>query len=319
MTPLVTVICVSYNHESFVMEALDSVKAQTYSNIEIIIVDDGSTDKSVKLIEEWISQNPQAHFLNLRNNNGYCKAFNLALREAKGEYIIDFATDDIMVPERVAEQVSFFQTLDDSYGVTFTDAEYIDKNGKLLRSHFSYLLNKKLLTRIPEGDVYADVLNAYFIPSPTTMARASVLKSLGGYDENLVYEDFDFWVRSSRKFKYAYLPKNLMKIRRNINSMSSGWYKKGDTQLYSTYLVCRKALYLNQTEQERKALVWRLKYELRQSVFSENKKEAGLFYEMLKEMNSTQLTDTLLYRLGKFNLPLSPLRKLYHRVRYASF
>ena len=271
MRPLVSVICVSYNHESFVIEALESVKGQTYSNIEIIIVDDGSRDRSVELIEKWSQENREVQFLNLKSNHGYCLAFNQALKLAKGEFIIDFATDDLMTLNKIEEQVSFFSTLSEDYGVVFTDAGYINKDGKHLRDHFSYLLKMGLINEIPEGDVYTKVLSTYFIPSPTMMVKSIVYKTLNGYDENLVYEDFDFWVRSSRIFKYGYLPRNLMKIRRNINSMSSGWYKQGDRQLHSTYLVCRKALQLNQNDIEKAALVNRLKYELRQSVFSENK------------------------------------------------
>lgn len=316
MTPLVTVICVSYNHAAFVVEALESVKQQTYPNIEMIIVDDGSSDTSAELIDRWVKQNPTAQFLNLKTNRGYCQAFNVGLGEAKGDYIIDFATDDVMLPEKITEQVAYFQTLDDSYGVVFTDADYVDKNGKFLRSHFSYLQEKNLLKQIPQGDVYSDVLKTYFIPSPTLMTKASVLKSLGGYDETLAYEDFDFWVRASREFKYAYLPKNLMKIRRNINSMSTRQYTKDDRQLHSTYLVCQKALQLNRTEQDTKALVWRVRYELRHSVFSENTTEAKLFYELLKEMNHVTTQDSLLFQLAKLKLPLAPLRKLYQRIRY---
>ena len=316
MKPLVSVICVSYNHESFVLGALESVKEQTYSNIEIIIVDDGSSDRSAELIEYWVNQNPKAKFLNLKVNTGYCKAFNQAWYHAHGDYIIDFATDDLMVPSKIEEQINFFSTLEEGYGVVFTDADYINKDGKHIRSHFPYLLSKGLIKTVPHGDVYASVLATYFIPSPTMIAKSIVYKTIQGYDENLAYEDFDFWVRSSRTFKYAYLPKNLMKIRRNIKSMSTGWYKQGDRQLHSTYLVCQKALQLNQNETERNALIKRVEYELRQSVFSQNIMEARLFYGMLKDLRAVKIFSEIIYYIGKLGLPLAPLRKLYHSFRY---
>lgn len=319
MDPLVTVICVSFNHKAFVMEALESVKSQSYQNIEIIIVDDGSTDGSAELIEDWVKANQVAQFLNLKSNQGYCRAFNQTLRFAKGDFIIDFATDDVMPSNKIEEQVSFFLSLPEDYGVVFTDADYIDKDGKYLRSHFPYLLTKGLLKEIPQGNVYHQIISTYFIPSPTMMVRSKVFESLHGYDEELVYEDFDFWVRSSRTYQYAYLPKSLMKIRRNINSMSSGWYKQGDRQLHSTYLVCKKIQQLNQNEAENDALVVRLAYELRQSVFSENIKEAKLFYEMLEQMRRVRLVDRLIFVLGKLRFPLAGLRKLYHSIRYKTF
>lgn len=319
MKPLVSVICVCYNHERFVLETLESVRAQTYSNIELIIVDDGSTDKSVEIIEEWIKKNPVTHFLNLKSNHGYCAAFNRAFALATGEFYIDLATDDVLLPEKIENQIVFFSTLDSSYCTTFTDAIYIDGQGNYLREHFKYLFKKKLIRHIPQGDVYQNILSTYFIPSPTMMTRTSVLKSLGGYDENLVYEDFDFWVKSSRQFKYAFLNEKTMKIRRNIKSMSTGWYKKSDPQLLSTYQVCLKAQKLNRDKQDWYAWAKRVKYELRQSVFSQNHAEAELFYKLLKSECKTDWQDEFTYKLDGLHLPLSVLRQWYHRLRYNSF
>lgn len=314
--PLVSVICLCYNHERFVREALGSVLQQTYSNLQIIVVDDASTDNSVRVIGQTILSAPHVQFLPLKKNVGNCKAFNAGLALAKGEYIIDFATDDRMAPERIERQVKFFASFDGSYGVNFTDAVYIDADGKVLRHHYDYLLRKGLIDHIPEGNVYPFVLGTYFISSPTMMIRRKVLDMLRGYDETLAYEDFDFWVRSSRWFNYCFLNEQLTFVRRTKASMSAGWYRQGDPQLYSTYKVCRKALVLNRSPEDRQALVKRVRYELRQSVFSENHTEADLFYGLLKELQSVSLTDRLLFMLNKLRLPLALLRTQYHKLRY---
>jgi hypothetical protein len=99
--------------------------------------------------------------------------------------------------------------------------------------------------------------------------------------------------------------------------MSSGWYRQGDRQLHSTYLVCKKALALNRTEEDHRALALRLKYELRQSVFSENRTEADQFYIFLRETDRAGVIDRLLWLLNKLRLPLSILRRWYHRMKYA--
>jgi hypothetical protein len=151
------------------------------------------------------------------------------------------------------------------------------------------------------------------------MMRASVLNFLGGYDESLAYEDFDFWVRSSRYFKYGFLNEKLMKIRRTAKSMSSGWYKKNDPQLLSTYHVCQKAKGLNRDENDWHAWLKRIRYELRQSVFSENHTEAKLFFELLREVNQVKWQDKIIYRIDSFKLPLAILRKWYHQIRYHTF
>jgi glycosyltransferase involved in cell wall biosynthesis len=314
--PLVTVICLCYNHERFVKEALNSVLNQSYDNIQIIIVDDASMDSSASVIQSVVNDNPQIQFLSLARNAGNCKAFNYALKLAKGEFIIDFATDDVMMPEKIQRQVDFFLSLSNDYGVVFTDALYIDAEGKYLRNHFDYLFAKGLINHIPEGNVYRDVLTVYFIASPTMMIRREVLESLQGYDEELSYEDFDFWVRSSRVYKYACLKEQLVKIRRKTKSMSSAWYVAGDPQLHSTYKVCKKAMTLNRTKEDRLAWTKRVKYELRQSVFSENHIEAQLFYSLLIEEKADDGLDKILIIINRLHLPLASLRQWYHQLRF---
>jgi glycosyltransferase involved in cell wall biosynthesis len=314
--PLVTVICLCYNHELFVQEAIQSVLSQSYNNIEIIIIDDASNDRSKEILQSLVAENPRLQFFSLRENVGNCTAFNHGLKHAHGEFIIDFATDDIMLPEKIRNQVNFFLNLDKSFGVVFTDALYINKDGIVIRKHYDYLFREGFLKKIPEGDVYSDVLGTYFIASPTQMIRKEVLDELHGYDEDLAYEDFDFWVRSSRKFKYAYMNEVTIKIRRSNQSMSANAYKRGDKQLMSTYLVCKKAMDLNRNENDKKALRKRLKFEIRQSVFSQNHDEARLFYNLLKEIDSADLFSAVLMAINAFRLPLSFFRNLYHQIRY---
>ena len=124
--PLVSIVCLCYNHAAYVEEALKSVFGQTYPNLQVIIVDDASTDNSIEVIRRTLTQHPHIQLLALPQNMGNCKAFNQGLRLATGEYIVDFATDDVMLPERIEKQLQLFSQLDSSYGVVFTDANYID-------------------------------------------------------------------------------------------------------------------------------------------------------------------------------------------------
>jgi len=314
--PLVSVICLCYNHEPFVREAIQSVIDQSYSNMQIIVVDDASTDNSVHVIRDVIAPHPKVKFLQLQKNHGNCAAFNKGLALAAGEFIVDMATDDIMLPDRIQKQVDFFSNYTSEYGVNFTDAVYVDATGTPFRNHFEYLFDKRLIKSIPQGDVYRDVLTMYFISSPTMMIRKTVLDALRGYDENLAYEDFDFWVRSSRTFKYCFLNERLTYVRRNISSMSSGWYVPGDKQLHSTYLVCQKAMKLNRSAEDEKALIKRVRYELRQAVFSENLHEAELFFRLLAQLKCVRVIDRTLLMLSKTRIPLSKLRKKYHQLRF---
>jgi glycosyltransferase involved in cell wall biosynthesis len=317
--PLVSVICLCYNHARFVEEAIQSVLAQTYSNIQIIVVDDASTDNSVEVIRDVIlrSGRTDIQFLPLSQNIGNCRAFNQGLALATGEYIIDLATDDYMLPERIERQVAFFLSLDESYGVIFSDATYVNETGKFLYNHFDELRRKRLVYTIPHGDIFKNVLSTYFISSPTMMTRKNVFDELEGYDEELEYEDFDFWVRSSRTYKYNYTEEKLTVVRKSTRSMSTGWYKVGDRQLHSTYLICRKAQKLVRNQEEIDALVRRVRYELRQSIFSENFSEGNLFFALLKELTTLSLGDQFLSWMLVLKLPLASIRSVYHKIRFS--
>lgn len=315
--PLVSVICLCYNHGRFIKEAIESVITQTYTNLQVIVVDDASTDESVAEILKLKDQHPVLDLILLQKNIGNCTAFNVAFKLAQGKYIIDFATDDVMMPTRIEKQVNFFETQAENVGVVFTDATYIDEKGEFLRNHFEYLFKKRLISNIPTGDVYRNVVSTYFIPGPAMMTKRTVLVTLAGYDEKLAYEDFDFWARSAREFKYGFLNERLTHIRKLSQSMSTGLYLPGDKQLHSTYLVCKKIQQLNRDEGDEDALIKRLRYEFRQSVFSGNFTEGHLFFNLLKELGSVSLPYQILFYISRKRVPLTWLRNLYHKIRYS--
>jgi glycosyltransferase involved in cell wall biosynthesis len=259
MKPLVSVICLCYNQADYVREAIASVLDQTYDNIQMVVVDDASTDASVSVIEQFLKPFPHVTFLPLSQNIGNCKAFNHALVHARGEFIIDLAADDVLLPERVSKGVATFLTYDQSYGVNFTDAYWIDVGGHTLFRHSQRFPHES----IPQGNIYRELVKRFFICSPTMMYRASVIRSLGGYDESLAYEDFDFWIRSSRNFNYCYTPEVLVKKRVIPRSMSHKQFSFFSGQQESTYRVCEKIMSLNRTTDEQAALAGRIRYEVR--------------------------------------------------------
>jgi len=315
-SPLVSIVCLCYNHRPYLRRAIESVIQQSYSPLQIIVADDGSTDGSREEINRLKDQYPFLEVMLLPENLGNCRAFNKAFKQVRGKYIIDFATDDVMMPDRIEKQVHFFETLGDSVGVVFTDAEYIDQNNRVFRRHYDYLFSKGLLKSIPQGDVYQALVSHYFVASPTMMVRTKVLTEMGGYDEALAYEDFDFWVRSSRNYHYAFLNEILTQIRRKHASLSTGLYQAGDEQLLSTYKVCKKIQVLNRSEGDRQALVTRVRYELRHAVFTQNLEEAEIFYQLLNELQSARWVDKGYRATARAKLPLNWMRTLYHRIRF---
>lgn len=262
MNPLVTIFCLCYNHEKFVAQALHSVFNQTYPNIQVIVLDDGSTDGSVEEIEKQLANRPDVRFINHSSNKGYCTSLNEVAVLAKGEFVIDLSADDILMPNRVEVGVREFLTKDNSYGVNFSDAIIVNESGAELYFHSE----KHPHITIPEGDVYKNLIDRYFICPPTLMFRRSVLVKIGGYDETLAFEDFDFLIQSSREFNYFYTHLPLVKKRILASSMSATQFVRNSPQRWSTYRVCKKITLLNKTIEEQNALKKRLLYECRTSV-----------------------------------------------------
>jgi glycosyltransferase involved in cell wall biosynthesis len=309
VNPVVSVICLCYNHESFVKEALQSVVLQTYSPIEIILVDDASTDKSQERIRDFVKGHTEVKIIYNAQNLGNCKSFNLALKQAKGKYVIDFATDDVMMLNRIERQVDAFEKLDETYGVIFTNAAIIGEKGEDLGSHFKG-------EKIPSGDVYKDILSTYFINPPTMMIRKSVLDKLGGYDENLSYEDFDFWIRSSRDFKYYYLDEILTKRRIVKNSHSKKFFTQGNEQIIdSTFKAIKKAMWLNRNDEENDFIAKRIRYELRNSFYVGNFRFTEKYFELLRNLDANDLLSSFIRILAQLRIPVYPLYKIYLKIK----
>ncbi len=256
--PLVSVICLCYNQGRFIREAVASVLAQTYQPIQIIIVDDASTDDSVAIIQDLKKENPQLALLLLNKNKGNCAAFNQGLKLVKGEFVIDLAADDILLPNRVAIGVARLTALGDSYGVHYGDAILIAEDGKEIQKHSQRIQYLPM----PSGDIYEPLIEHYFICSPTMLIRKVVLDQLKGYDESLQYEDFDFWIRSSRNFLYDCTTEVLVKKRMVKGSLSDIQFNSKVGHWKSTLKVLEKVEQLNRSESERLALKKRLRYEI---------------------------------------------------------
>lgn len=312
--PLVTVVCLCYNHADYIQATLNSVFDQTYPHIEIIIVDSGSTDNSTEVIQEIVQAHPEITFIPIKENIGNCSAFNKALSIAKGEYIIDLATDDVMLKNRVTEQVACFEFLENNYAVVFTDSYFIDEKGNRINSTY-YSRNEEgiLNEEVESGDVYKRLLsNPPLISAPTQMFRTSHLKNVGGYDESLSYEDYDIWVRLGRKYLFHFLDSITTEKRILPRSSSKLFYnKRQNPHLDSTLKVCHKALAQNRNKEENKALAKSVRYHARLSLFTENFKVGLGFYDLLKKLDTINKKDMLLYQLLKNKVRLNWIYSLF--------
>jgi glycosyltransferase involved in cell wall biosynthesis len=200
--PLVTVIATCFNHERFVVECLESIRAQTYPNIQLIVADDCSTDASVPLIRDWLKQTGTVCTLILhQENQGVCRTRNETLAHARGKYVSSVSTDDVWLPHKLADQVEQMEELPDGVGVAYCDAARMDAEGRPLPKTFIEQLGTVEGKR--EGDLYETLLARNFIPAGATLVRRECYEEVGPWDESLIYEDWDMWLRIARRYEFA--------------------------------------------------------------------------------------------------------------------
>jgi len=262
--PLVSVIALCHNHAPFLRTALDSILAQDYLRLDVWLVDDASQDGSAAILREYAARHPAWHLLLLPENVGNCRAFNQAFFQSQGEFVVDFATDDELLPQRLSQQVALFRELPASYGLLYSNCELVDEAGRFVRLFQQPDPRRpgQLRPRPASGWVFEQVLTRYFISAPTTLLRRAMLLALRGYDESLSYEDFDCWVRASRDWQFHYQDEVTTRKRLHPRSKSAQTTPRRDPHLASTVVVLRKAKALCRTAAERAALRQRLRYEL---------------------------------------------------------
>jgi glycosyltransferase involved in cell wall biosynthesis len=266
--PLVSVICLCFNHSQFVLESLNSVKSQTHSNIELIILDDCSEDNSAEIIEEWLLNYPEILFIKNKTNIGNIKSFNHALKLAKGDYIIDLAADDLLLSNCIENQlIAFEKSKYKNLGAVYGNAEIIDEKGTFLNYYFEVNESKKVLKNRVTGNIYASILSGgNSMCSVSALMRSEVYTTLLGYDENLYYEDLDLWIRASRLFEFDFIDEILVQKRVVTNSHGSKFHKKKNALAKkindSTVKILKKAIALNKSKEEHKAILKRIHYEM---------------------------------------------------------
>lgn len=190
ISPLVSIVIPCYNHEGFVQDAIQSVVDQTYRNIELIIIDDGSKDSSVAKIEEMIGL-CEHRFVKFefrsRPNKGLSSTLNEAIEWCRGEYYSAIASDDIMLKDKTADQVDYLNN-NQNIVALFSGVIKIDENKNKISPHLGedeYYDFKKL------------VMHNFNLPAPTQMIRLDILRKTGGYDDSLFIEDWFMWLKLS--------------------------------------------------------------------------------------------------------------------------
>ncbi|MBN1536361.1 MAG: glycosyltransferase [Anaerolineales bacterium] len=199
--PLVSVVIPAFNGVNFLREAVESVFAQTYPNIELILVDDGSTDDTWTVIQSYGKRVRAIH----KENGGVASALNVGILQARGSLIAWLSHDDLFFPEKIDRQVHFLEK-HPQYGVCYTDFEIINATGELLKTYRAPWYPSKELPRHFLADMH--------INGSTVLMRKSCYESAGGFNECLPHtQDLDMWLRIAEKGELGHLPEVLVKFR----------------------------------------------------------------------------------------------------------
>lgn len=227
--PVVSVLMSAYNTEQYVAEAVKSILKQTFTDFEFLIIDDGSTDSSLKILKRFAAQDPRIQLIS-RENRGIARTRNELLNQAQGEFIAVTDSDDITAPNRLALQVEFLRQHPEIVCVA-SSFDVVDEKNRYL-SHCDVPLD--------DADIQQLLLKGIsLLMHPVAMFRKSVLLEIGGYDEAMVASsDLDLWLRMGEVGKLANLPETLLRYRLNKRSIS---HRKQTNQRDHAQEACERA------------------------------------------------------------------------------
>lgn len=208
MCDKISVIIPVYNSCDTIANTIDSVLNQDYRNIEIIVVNDGSTDGLFELLSNNYIDNIK---LITTVNRGVSSARNTGINNSTGNYIAFLDSDDIWAPDKLSKQIKLIESCSD-YCVCYTDRYLINMNSEILITK-----NRKHHT----GDILNKIIVSNFICLSSVIIKKECFETCGYFDENLtVSEDYDLWIRISSRYKFIYLDEKLVYYRITTGSLT---------------------------------------------------------------------------------------------------
>ena len=210
----ISIISPSFNNAKYLSKAIESCINQTYRNIEIVIVEGGSTDNSLDIISGYADKEPRLKVLIHTDNKGVSKARNDGIVASSGEFIAILDSDDLMTPTRL-EELYVEICKDSAYGLVHSDVTVINSVGMAL----GQITGRK---RYSKGNICGEVLRRRGCHIGYPMIRRSCLEKSGLYDEILRGgEDYDLYTRLTRYYPVAYVQRPLYLYRRHGSNASS--------------------------------------------------------------------------------------------------
>ena len=218
--PLVSVVIPCYNHEKYVKQSLDSVLNQTYNNIELIVVDDGSSDNSVTVVNKILKEHDFTFIT--QKNMGVCKALNKGVSLSKGKYVAILASDDYWDLTKVEKQVN---CLENNTKSEFCSTQAIEFDDQFIKKNMIFP------KRLPTGNVLNKVFYRPYVPAGSIMFTRRLYNILFGFDDNLKAEDWDFVIRSAVITEFSAVEEPLLYYRSHETNISKTRQRKDTFRL----------------------------------------------------------------------------------------
>lgn len=217
--PRVSVLVAAYNAERFLARTLHSALAQTFTDFEILVVDDGSSDGTAALVRDLMARDARLRLI-VQANQGLSASHNRAVAESRGELIAFLDHDDLWHPEKLAAQVARFDA-DPEVGVVSCYSEILDDEGRSA----GWRLGGDAV-----GNVYAEMLEWDMVSGGSVvLIRRGALESAGPFDTNLrVRDDWDMWIRLARRVRFATVPRTLVGYTRRPSNESRDAVRMAD-------------------------------------------------------------------------------------------
>lgn len=240
--PLVSIVVITYNSSEYVLETLDSAKAQTYQNIELIVSDDGSTDGSVELCRKWLSENRarfvRTELITVPKNTGIPANCNRGYRACLGEWIKGIAGDDVLLASCLEDYMKYVekhpdlmicQSVQRVYKDTFDECNFLRK------SEFDPFLYKHPGDALWQHKVF---IHDGSLTTPTVFIKKELFRVVGDYDEEMPFEDWPYWIKvTGRGFYIGFMNKATVKYRLHTASYS---HQRVNGSYYSNLFLKKK-------------------------------------------------------------------------------
>jgi glycosyltransferase involved in cell wall biosynthesis len=262
--PLVSIIVPLYNHARYVEATLESFRTEGYPALEVVIIDDGSTDNSFEVARNWLKAHPNAFknvVLERQENRGITKTLNRLVSLSHGAFITMVASDDLLLPGGIQARLEALQARPDWLAV-FGDARMIDQNGatlaesalrKINRANKKALLNDALRTQ--------ELLLRWSVPGPVLLTRRSAYnfdQGVGLYNEDIFLEDRDFYLRLLSRNALGFIDTAVAAYR---------WHPRNSFRLKVNLLRSYEAIYQSElrqiplfTGEDQKTLIFLARY-----------------------------------------------------------